>query len=331
MKILVPGGAGYIGSHFVKYMQKFGYEVVVLDDFSTGHKWAINDCEVLNVNLLDNEKLSSLLKNRKYDGVVHFAAKSIVGESITNPSIYYANNISGTINLLECMIRNDNHNIVFSSTASVFGNPISNVINEEHPKNPINPYGKSKLVVEEILKDFCSSYQINAICLRYFNAAGAHESGEIGEMHEPETHLIPNILKSIIYRNESFKIFGNDYDTFDGTCIRDYIHVNDLANAHYLSLKNINEKNGFSALNLGNGAGFSIMEILRSCERVVGEEIKYEFKGRRVGDPAYLVADNNLAKKTLNWEPVYKDLDDIIKTAWNWHSINFKKYYDNSN
>ena len=195
MKLLIPGGAGYIGSHMVSYAQKHGHEVVVLDDFSTGHDWAIKDCEVLRVNLLDQDKLSASLKGRQFDGVIHFAAKSLVGESVQKPDLYYSNNVVGTLNLVYEMLRNDVNNLVFSSTAAIFGNPITDKIAEDHPKNPINPYGQSKLMVENILRDICSAYSFNTTCFRYFNAAGAHESQTIGEAHEPETHLIPNILK----------------------------------------------------------------------------------------------------------------------------------------
>ena len=199
MKLLIPGGAGYIGSHMVRYAQEHGFEVVVLDDFSTGHEWAIKDCEIIRVNLLDKENLSKSLRNRYFDGVIHFAAKSLVGESINRPNFYYKNNVIGTLNLIDNMIKNDVNNFVFSSTAAIFGNPQTDKISENHPKKPINPYGKSKLIVETMLKDICSVSELNAICLRYFNASGAHASGDIGEAHEPETHLIPNILKALLF------------------------------------------------------------------------------------------------------------------------------------
>ena len=211
MKLLIPGGAGYIGSHMVKYAQEHGHEVVVLDDFSTGHEWAVSDCEVLRVNLLDQEKLAELLKGRYFDGVIHFAAKSLVGESVQKPDLYYRNNVVGTLNLVNEMLKNDVNNLVFSSTAAIFGNPVTDKIAEDHPKNPINPYGQSKLMVENILQDICSAYEFNAVCFRYFNAAGADESGMIGESHEPETHLIPNILKAVLSGEDTLRIFGSDY------------------------------------------------------------------------------------------------------------------------
>ena len=208
MKLLIPGGAGYIGSHMVRYAQEHGHEVVVLDDFSTGHEWAVKDCEILRVNLLDHDKLAQLLKDRDFDGVIHFAAKSLVGESVKKPALYYRNNVIGTLNLVNEMLNNDINNLVFSSTAAIFGNPVTYKIAEDHPKNPINPYGQSKLMVENMLQDICSANDFNATCLRYFNAAGAHESGEIGEAHDPETHLIPNVLKAALSNESNLKVFG---------------------------------------------------------------------------------------------------------------------------
>lgn len=320
MKILIPGGAGYIGSHMVRYAQDQGYEVVVLDDFSTGHKWAVKNCEVLEVNLLDYERLSYQLKGRYFDGVIHFAAKSIVSESIKKPELYYRNNVIGTLNLVNQMLKNGINNLVFSSTAAIFGNPVTKKISEDHPKNPISPYGKSKLAVENMLHDICKANEFNATCLRYFNAAGAHESGEIGEAHDPETHLIPNILKTAIENVSSLKVFGSDYPTIDGTCIRDYVHVADLAQAHLLSLKQMQNKKGFSAFNIGNGDGFSVLEVIKSCEKITNSKIPYKIENRRDGDPAILVSENKLALKSLNWNPRHSDLNDIIKSAWLWHS-----------
>jgi UDP-glucose 4-epimerase len=319
MKLLIPGGAGYIGSHMVKYAQKHGHEVVVLDDFSTGHEWAVKDCEVLRVNLLDQDKLAQVLKGRYFDGVIHFAAKSLVGESVKKPDLYYRNNVVGTLNLVNEMLENGINNLVFSSTAAIFGNPVSDKIDEDHPKTPINPYGQSKLMVENILRDICSAYDFNATCLRYFNAAGAYESGEIGEAHDPETHLIPNILKSALSGGNELKVFGDDYGTHDGTCVRDYVHVTDLAQAHLLGLAHMKEDKGFSAFNLGNGNGFSVLDVIKSCERVLGNPIRYKMDLRRLGDPAVLVADSLKATCNLGWKPEFSDLDEIIKSAWHWH------------
>ena len=318
MKLLIPGGAGYIGSHMVKYAQSEGHEVVVLDDFSTGHEWAIKDCEILNVNLLDADRLSRLLKNSHFDGVIHFAAKSLVPESIKKPNLYYHNNFTGTLNLVNEMIKNNINNLVFSSTAAIFGIPISENINEDHPKEPINPYGASKLMVERMLNDASKAYGINVTCLRYFNAAGAHKSSEIGEDHDPETHLIPNILNSLLSGN-IFNIYGDDYSTKDGTCIRDYIHVMDLAEAHLLSLKKMNPKKLFDTFNLGNGKGYSIFEIINSCEKVSNLKLNYEVHDRRLGDPSFLISDSSKAYKELDWNPKFVNLDDIIESAFNWH------------
>jgi UDP-glucose 4-epimerase len=319
MKLLIPGGAGYIGSHMVKYAQERGHEVVVLDDFSTGHEWAVNNCEVLRVNLLDEDKLAKLLNGRSFDGVIHFAAKSLVGESVSKPDLYYRNNVFGTLNLVNEMLKNDISNLVFSSTAAIFGNPNEDKISEDHPKSPVNPYGQSKLMVESMLSDICSTYSFNATCLRYFNAAGADAAGDIGEDHDPETHLIPNILKSILTENNTLKVFGDDYPTHDGTCVRDYVHVIDLAKAHLLSLEKMNELKGFSVYNLGNGTGFSVLDVIKSCERVSNTEIRFEIDDRREGDPAILVADSARAMRLLNWAPEYKSIDTIIESAWLWH------------
>ena len=319
MKLLIPGGAGYIGSHMVKYAQKHGHEVVVLDDFSTGHEWAVKDCEVLRVNLLDQDKLAQSLKGRYFDGVIHFAAKSLVGESVKKPDLYYRNNLVGTLNLVNEMLENGIKNLVFSSTAAIFGNPVTDKIDEDHPKTPINPYGQSKLMVENMLRDICSAYDFNATCFRYFNAAGAYESGEIGEAHDPETHLIPNILKSALSGSNELKVFSDDYGTHDGTCVRDYVHVTDLAQAHLLGLAYMKEDKGFSAFNLGNGNGFSVLDVIKSCERVLGNPIRYKMDLRRLGDPAVLVADSLKATHNLGWKPEFSDLDEIIKSAWHWH------------
>ena len=320
MKLLIPGGAGYIGSHMVRYAQEHDHEVVVLDDFSTGHEWAVKDCEILHVNLLDEDKLSQLLKGRYFDGVIHFAAKSLVGESVKKPDLYYRNNVVGTLNLVNEMLENGVHNLVFSSTAAIFGDPVTDKIAEDHPKNPINPYGQSKLMVENMLQDICSANDFNATCFRYFNAAGAHESGEIGEAHAPETHLIPNVLKAALSNKSNLKVFGNDYPTPDGTCVRDYVHVTDLAQAHLLGLKHMQKNKGFSAFNLGNGDGFSVLEVIKGCEHITDTEISFQIDDRREGDPAVLVAENMLAMNSLGWTPKNSNINAIIKSAWSWHN-----------
>jgi UDP-glucose 4-epimerase len=322
MKLLIPGGAGYIGSHMVRYAQEHGHEVVVLDNFSTGHEWAVKDCEILRVNLLDQDKLSQLLRGRHFDGVIHFAAKSLVGESVKKPDLYYRNNVVGTLNLVNEMLSNDVNNLVFSSTAAIFGNPVTDKIAEDHPKNPINPYGQSKLMVENMLQDICSANDFNATCLRYFNAAGAHESGEIGEAHDPETHLIPNVLKAAISNESNLKVFGDDYPTPDGTCVRDYVHVTDLAQAHLLGLEYMQNKKGFSAFNLGNGDGFSVLEVIKGCEKIADTKISFQIDGRREGDPASLVADSRKVKELLGWVSQFGYLDKIVSSALKWHISN---------
>lgn len=320
MKLLIPGGAGYIGSHMVKYAQEHNHEVTVLDNFSTGHNWAVNHCEILRLDLLDREKLSHELKGRYFDCVIHFAARSLVSESIIKPDQYYYNNVVGTLNLVNEMHKNGVNNLVFSSSAAIFGNPLAKKITEEHPKNPINPYGQSKLMVEKMLEDICKANGLNVICLRYFNAAGAHKSGEIGEAHDPETHLIPNILEAAISNKKKLKIFGNDYPTPDGTCIRDYVHVEDLAQAHLLAAQYMKNNEGFSAFNLGNGDGFSVLEVIKNCEEITNTKIPYFIDNRRDGDPAVLVSDSNFAKKALNWNPNYNDIRRIIESAYFWHN-----------
>lgn len=330
MNILITGGAGYIGSHMVKYAQSLGHKITIIDNFSTGHHWSISDCEIIDVDILDSNNLKSSLANRSFDGVIHFAAKSLVGESINNPIKYYKNNIAGTLNIIDLMHSNNIKNLIFSSSAAIFGEPISDIIDENHPKKPINPYGISKLYVENILKEFSEYHDLNIICFRYFNAAGADSSAKIGEAHSPETHLIPNILIGLLNNNSKINVNGNDYDTYDGTCIRDYVHVNDLASAHLIGLElcfNSTKKNMFSEYNLGSGRGFSILEIIEACKKITNKKIKYEFSDRRLGDPAILVANNNKAIKHLDWKPRHSSVEEIISTAWEWHKnyFNMKK------
>lgn len=322
MKLLITGGAGYIGSHMVRFAQNKDHEIVVIDNFSTGNPWAIKNCEIINVDLLDKQNLEKSLKGYKFDGVIHFAAKSIVSESLKDPMQYYLNNISGTINLVEVMLKNGNNNLVFSSSAAIYGDPIYNKINEDHPKNPINPYGKSKLMTEHILEDMSASYNLNVCSLRYFNAAGADLAGDIGESHDPETHLIPNVLNFCLENNKNLKVFGDNYNTPDGTCIRDYVHVNDLAQAHLLALKYIKRNTGFFAFNLGNGDGYSVKEIITISQNITNQTIDYKIEPRRDGDPPILVADSTLAKEKLEWSPKHESLHDIILSAWNWHKFN---------
>ena len=317
-KFLVLGGAGYIGSHMVNYLLQKEHDVVVFDNLSTGHSKALLSEHFELVDVLDLGGLHwAFQKHGRFDCVIHFCARSLVGESVQDPALYYQNNVMGTLNLLNVMRKTGHSKLIFSSTAAIFGEPMQKRINEAHVCAPINPYGRSKLMVEMVLKDFTKAYGIDSVCLRYFNAAGADPSGKIGEKHEPETHLIPNILKSARAPNETaLKVFGNDYDTPDGSCVRDYIHVNDLAGAHFRAFQFLNENAGAYCFNLGIGRGFSVLEVIRAAEKVTGKRIDYEFALRRVGDPASLVADPSLALNYLGWQPQYTRLEDIIQTAW---------------
>ena len=325
MKLLVTGGAGYIGSHITRQAQLQNHDVCVLDDFSTGNEWAVKDCETLRVSLLDKDSLKRCVRGRDFDGVIHLAAKSLVGESITNPYTYYEHNVVGSLNLLNEMLKNDVDRLVFSSTAAIFGNPATDTIRENHPKNPINPYGQTKLVVEQLLKDISITQKLSAVCLRYFNAAGADPDGQIGEAHDPETHLIPLLLKSHYGENHPFRVFGNNYPTADGTCIRDYVHVNDLADAHLLALEKLQNTSGFFDYNLGNSIQSSVMEVIKCCERTTGRRINYKIGKHRKGDAAVLVANSEKAKTELGWRPKFDNLEKIIETAWNWQS-QFESY-----
>ncbi|WP_457678782.1 UDP-glucose 4-epimerase GalE [Thermovibrio sp.] len=318
MKVLITGGAGYIGSHISLLLAEKGHEVLVVDDLSNGHREAVLKGKFVKANVGDKEKVREILDSFKPDAVMHFAAFIEVGESVKNPLSFYGNNFSNTLNLLEALIEKGVKNFIFSSTAAVYGNPVKVPIPEEHPKEPINPYGKSKLFVEKALEDFNRAYGLNYISLRYFNAAGADPKGRIGESHNPETHLIPLILKTAKGERESIKIFGTDYPTPDGTCIRDFIHVNDLAQAHLDALVYLLETGKSGAFNCGYGRGFSVKEVIERCKRITGVDFKVEKAPRREGDPAVLVADPTKLKGAVNWEPKYDDLDFIIKTAWNW-------------
>jgi len=317
MHYLVTGGAGYIGSHLVLQLSAAGHRVTVLDDFSSGHRWAVGEHECLEVDLRDGERVSRALGGRNFDGVFHFAAKSLVGESRERPLFYYQNNVSGTANLLEVGLANGWQHWVFSSTAAVYGNPVSPTINEDHPLAPINVYGDTKRVMEQLLASVCRDGKMHAVCLRYFNAAGAAPEQQLGEWHEPETHLIPNILRCAAGEDRPLKIFGTDYDTIDGTCIRDYIHVLDLADAHIRAMHYLTTNGGFHAFNLGSSSGFSVREVLQTCERVVGRAIPHDVAPRRPGDPARLVADAARANAVLGWSPEH-DLTSIVASAWHW-------------
>ncbi|AXA84055.1 UDP-glucose 4-epimerase GalE [Lysobacter oculi] len=319
MDILLCGGAGYIGSHMLKWLAMRGYRVTVLDNLSTGHREAVRWGELVEADLLDPTALERVFSGRHFDAVMHFCARSLVGESVAQPYDYYANNVTGTLNLLQAMRRHGVGKLIFSSTAAVFGNPVSERIDEGHPKAPINPYGASKLMVERMLQDAASAYSLRSVALRYFNAAGASPEGDIGESHQPETHLIPNALRAALGTGPALKLFGTDYPTPDGTCVRDYVHVDDLAQAHERALAYMQAHEGAHAFNLGNGQGFSVREVIEAASRVAGRAVPFEVAPRREGDPATLVASSERARAELGWSPVHASLDEIIGTAWRWH------------
>ncbi|MCS6823970.1 MAG: UDP-glucose 4-epimerase GalE [Cytophagaceae bacterium] len=320
MAILVTGGAGFIGSHAVRDLVKNGFKVVVIDNMIYGHKEAIVDSEVTLVegDIGDKNLLKNIFTQHKIEGVIHFAAYAYVGESVKEPLKYYKNNVASSLTLLETMLENDCKKIIFSSTCATYGNPVQIPITESHPQSPINPYGWSKLMLEKIIMDFHRAYGFEYVFLRYFNASGSSKEGIIGEDHEPETHLIPLVLRSLLPGEPPITVFGTDYDTPDGTCIRDYIHVEDLASAHVKALSYILNGNPSIALNLGVGRGYSVKEIIQAAEAVTGLKVNLKYGERRAGDPPILVADNTLAKKTLDWQPVYNDINEIIATAWKW-------------
>ncbi len=317
-RILVTGGAGYIGSHTVKLLEEKGFEVVVYDNLSNGHEEAVLNSRFVKGDILERAKLDDLLTEIEFDAVIHFAAFIEVGESVKKPLEFFNNNVSGTLNLLSLLKKHGVKKFVFSSTAAVYGNPDKTPIEEDFDLKPINPYGNTKLTVEKVLGDMSVAGDINYIALRYFNASGADESGLIGESHNPETHLIPLVLKTAKGERDSIKIFGTDYPTKDGTCIRDYIHVNDLANAHVLALNYLLDGGDSDVFNCGYGVGYSVREIIDTAKKVTGVDFKVEEAERREGDPAVLVADNEKIKRVLGWQPVHNDIEFIIKTAWNW-------------
>jgi UDP-glucose 4-epimerase len=319
LNILVCGGAGYIGSHMVRYLLGNGHDVVAFDNLSTGHREAVGSADLIMGDLRDPVVLHKLFGAFRFDAVIHFCAHSLVASSVTDPYTYYENNVAGTLNLLSAMRKADVAKLVFSSTAAVFGHPLSSVIDERHPTTPINPYGASKLMVERILADAAWAYGLRSVALRYFNAAGADPAGGIGESHQPETHLIPNLLRAALGQGGGMKIFGNDYDTPDGTCVRDYIHVNDLASAHLKAIEYMLEHDGSHVFNLGNGRGFSVLEVLAAAKAVTGRNIPCEFAPRRPGDPATLIASSDKARAHLGWIPSMRDMADIVETAWRWH------------
>ena len=319
MNILVIGGAGYIGAHAVNLLKKEGHNPIIYDNLSKGHEevGTILNVKLVKGDLADKVKIKEVLISEKIEVVMHFAAFIEVGELVTNPAKYYNNNVSKVLELLDAMIDSNVKKFVFSSTAATFGEPQSEKINEDHPQNPINPYGRTKLMVEEILKDYEKAYGLKSVVLRYFNASGSDENGIIGESHDPESHLIPLILKAASGQRKSIKVYGNDYDTKDGTCIRDFVHVYDLAKAHILGMKKMIDENTSLNYNLGSGEGYSVNEIIEKAKKITGVDFTVEYDERRAGDPAVLVADSTKAKRELGWGIEY-DLNSIISSAWKW-------------
>lgn len=320
MKILVAGGAGYIGSHTVKELIKDGFEVIIFDNFSTGKKELITGGEVVEGDLLDKESFRKVFKSHNIGAVLHFASLIQVGESYINPQKYYLHNLISSLNLLEVMLEAEVKNFVFSSSAAVYGIPEQIPIYESHPLNPFNPYGLTKYFVEKILQDYDRAYGLKFISLRYFNAAGADPEGHLGEMHEPETHLLPNLLLFLLGEKENFDLFGVDFPTSDGTAVRDYIHVTDLAKAHVLALKKLLTSSQSEFINLGTNKGYSVLEIIKKTEGFTGRKIHYKTMPKRRGDVPVLLASKEKAEKLLGWHLYYSSIETIIETAWNWHS-----------
>lgn len=318
MKILVTGGAGYVGSHTLRHLLAAGHDCLVFDNLSQGHRAAVPKGRLVVGSLRDRPLLESVLVREGIEAVVHFAAFSLVGESVRDPARYYHNNILGSVSLLDAMRAAGVWRIVFSSTTATYGAPDRVPIREDEPQRPINPYGFSKLAIEHALADYAAAYGLGYAALRYFNAAGASPEGDIGEDHSPETHLIPLVLQVALGQRPKIEIFGDDYPTPDGTCIRDYVHVDDLASAHLLALERLEQGQGLK-LNLGTGRGYSVLEVIEACRQVSGHPIPAKTGARRPGDPPELVADATRARDELGWEPQYCDIAKIVETAWRWH------------
>ena len=316
--VLVVGGAGYIGSHMVWLLGRKGVDVVTLDNLSSGHRDAVLHGQFVHGDIANQLILDKVFCEHKFDAVMHFASFIQVGESMQDPAKYYQNNVVNTLNLLNAMLTHGVDKFIFSSTAAIFGEPEYSPIDEAHAKRPINPYGWSKLMVEQALADYDCAYGLKSVCLRYFNAAGAHPDGLLGERHDPETHLIPLVLQAASGRRPHISVFGRDYDTPDGTCIRDYIHILDLAEAHWLALQHLQSGKESSAFNLGNGNGYSVESVIQAAKRVTGKTIPVQEGQRRLGDPARLVANATKIKQELGWQPAYAQLDTIVEHAWLW-------------
>jgi UDP-glucose-4-epimerase GalE len=319
MRILVCGGAGYIGSHTVKALLREGHEVVIFDNFSSGKEELVRGGDVIRGDLDDKEPIRKVFSSRKIDAVLHFASLIQVGESYVNPQRYYTHNLSTSLNLFEAMLEAGVKKVIFSSSAAVYGAPQEIPITESHPLSPLNPYGYTKLFIERILQDYERAYGLRSISLRYFNAAGADPDAELGELHDPETHLIPNILLFLLGKKESLDVYGTDFDTPDGTAIRDYIHVTDLADAHVLALQKLMTAAESDCINLGASRGFSVLEVTRKVEEITGLKVSFRAKPKRLGDVPVLLASKEKAEQRLGWKLRYSALETIIETAWRWH------------
>lgn len=332
MNILVTGGAGYIGSHTVQALLEQGHKVVIYDDLMRGHVDALPEmseqAQFVLGDIADKELVASVIQQEKVDAVVHFAAASLVGESMTHPSLYYNNNVAGTLALLDVLVQTGVKKIVFSSTAAVYGEPKTTPIAEDADLRPTNVYGRTKWMIEQMLADYSAAYGLNYVALRYFNAAGAMASGLMGEDHEPETHLIPLILKTALGQRKAIAIYGTDYPTPDGTCIRDYIHVCDLADAHVLALSHLLSGGTSRVYNLGSQQGFSVREIIAAAKEVTGIDFAVEEQARRAGDPAVLIASSEKICRELKWQPKHSDIYSIIQSAWEWHQSYPEGYGD---
>jgi UDP-glucose-4-epimerase GalE len=327
MRVLVTGGAGYVGSHAAKMLAERGHVAVVVDNLAEGHRAAVGTLPLVVADLLDRDRIVDVIKNNQIDAVMHFAAFAYVGVSVTEPAKYYQNNIVGTLALLEAMRATGINRIVFSSTCATYGIPQRVPISEDHPQQPINPYGFTKLAIERALADYSHAYGLGYAALRYFNASGAAADGTIGEDHDPETHLIPLVLQVALGQREYVDVYGTDYRTPDGTCVRDYIHVDDLARAHLSALESLRPGMELK-LNLGTGHGASVQEVVDLCRKVTGHPIPARAGARRPGDPPELVADASLAKQVLGWEAKHKDVRTIIESAWRWHRTHPRGYGD---
>lgn len=325
MNLLVIGGAGYVGSHAVRLLQNHGHQVWVYDNLSRGHRGAVPSGRLIEGEVADRARVVAVLRQHQIDAVMHFAAFALVGESVADPGIYYRNNVIAALELLDAMREADVQRLVFSSTTATYGEPATVPIPETTPQQPINPYGFTKLVIERAMADYAAAYGLGYAALRYFNAAGAHADGSIGEDHDPESHLIPIVLQVALGQRPSITVFGDDYPTPDGTCIRDYVHVDDLADAHLRALDRLESGKGL-CLNLGTGKGYSVRQVIEACRTVTGHAIPEQVGSRRPGDPPELVADARQAQRVLGWQPEYNDIEKIVRTAWNWHRSHPRGY-----